>query len=394
MLIVNLEPDAGDALVLPAAVVDSCSEFAPVSVSGVSETVAALNTNKFGAIVVACASDKPDLHLVLQAFSLIVGPMPRLQAIYAQKKTAHLVNAAFESGVERFIGPNDLERGIIKLGSFLVSAYSKGSSRFDPVESQISIMVRAIRSAHQDQIHRAIAALQLSAGNDYRAAYCLGRGFESKSDFENAQSWYKKSVDLNPFFRPARFALAESKLIVGKHDESLELLLQLEREYSNEVDRKSALASVYVEKNDFATARKYASQAVKLAPDHSRTLEALALIHIHSKEYEDAFNLIDRMAEVGPYFAAKLNEFGILLSQTSELKTAFELYEKVHKVVRPALRFKISMNSALALRKMKDYQGALEMVQRCALEFGGSFPKLEKLKAVLLEELSSSRGAA
>jgi tetratricopeptide (TPR) repeat protein len=92
------------------------------------------------------------------------------------------------------------------------------------------------------------------------------------------------------------------------------------------------------------------------------------------------------MKDVGPYFAAKLNDLGIKLSQAGKGKSALSLYNKAHKVVRPELKYKISLNSALACRKLGEYEAGLKYVARCAKEFGSMYPKLQKIKETMLKE--------
>ena len=86
------------------------------------------------------------------------------------------------------------------------------------------------------------------------------------------------------------------------------------------------------------------------------------------------------MENVGPFFASKLNEIGVKLSQAGKGPSALALYQKAHKVVKPELRYKISLNAALACRRSEDFDKALTFVKRCREEYGQNFEKLEKIE--------------
>jgi nucleotidyltransferase/DNA polymerase involved in DNA repair len=102
---------------------------------------------------------------------------------------------------------------------------------------------------------------------------------------------------------------------------------------------------------------------------------------------------MDQMSGVGPFFAAKLNDLGIKLSQAGKGKSALALYQKAHRVVREDLRYKITLNAALACRRLQDFDMALKYVARCAKEYGSMFPKLVKIKETLMKEKLAAAAA-
>ena len=66
-------------------------------------------------------------------------------------------------------------------------------------------------------------------------------------------------------------------------------------------------------------------------------------------------------------------------------KSALALYQKAHKIVRAELKYKISLNAALACRRLKEWDMALKYVARCEREFGATFPKLAKIRQAIAE---------
>jgi tetratricopeptide (TPR) repeat protein len=93
--------------------------------------------------------------------------------------------------------------------------------------------------------------------------------------------------------------------------------------------------------------------------------------------------MMDSLSDAGPMFAAKLNEVGVKLSQAGKAKSALVLYQKAHKIVRNELKYKLSMNAALACHRLGDYDLALKFLARCQKEYGSSFPKLEKIRGAV-----------
>jgi tetratricopeptide (TPR) repeat protein len=99
-------------------------------------------------------------------------------------------------------------------------------------------------------------------------------------------------------------------------------------------------------------------------------IETRAQICLGTGKIGEAFQLMDQMSEVGPFFAAKLNELGIRLSQAGKGKSALALYQKAHKIVRSELKYKISLNAALACRRLQEFDMALKYIIRCRKEYG------------------------
>lgn len=103
---------------------------------------------------------------------------------------------------------------------------------------------------------------------------------------------------------------------------------------------------------------------------------------------------LDELENVGPLFAAKLNDLGVQLSRAGKGNSALALYKKAHKIVRPNLRYKISLNASLACRRMKAYDLALKYAQRCKAEYGESFEKLDKIFAAIMKEKKAAQKAS
>ena len=121
-----------------------------------------------------------------------------------------------------------------------------------------------------------------------------------------------------------------------------------------------------------------------IAPNNPKIPEATAHMFLRAGKIQEAFVLMDKMSEVGPFFAAKLNEFGVKLSQSGKGKSALTFFKKVHGVVRQDLRYKISINAALACLRIGEFDKALEYVNRCEMEFGSPLEKAKKIRQSII----------
>lgn len=317
-----------------------------------------------------------DVQSLLKSFQANIGCIAEFQGIVCDEPSPVFMAGVFEFGIEQFIASATWVKDIAAIARNAVTLINDVES----AEAKTVTLSRSIRSADQAAIKKAASAIGDMAEYDYRLAYAKGKAAEATGDYNGAAAAFGSARGMNKMFRPSAASLGETLLVTGKIDEALDVFKSLEKTNPYDVERKANLAAAYVEKGDFAMAQRYVDAAVKLAPRNSKVLEAQAQVLLCTGKVGDAFKLMDDMSEVGPFFAAKLNELGIQLSQTGKGKSALALYQKAHKIVRPELKYKISLNAALACRRLKAWDMALKYLSRCAKEFGGTFPKLVKIR--------------
>jgi tetratricopeptide (TPR) repeat protein len=359
--------------------------------SSVEEAQALLAAGQVLTQVIFAQEHSDGVMSLLKAFQANVGAIAEFQAVVCDEPAPAFIAGVFEYGIEQFYAN----------ASWLedASAMAREAVRLvsDPATAEAKTvgLTRTIRSADQAAITKAEENLGDLAEHDYRVAFAKGKAAEATGQYERASNVYASARAMNKMFRPSSASLGETLLVTGKVDEALKVLAGLERTNPFDVERKANLAAAYVEKGDFETAQKFVEQAAKLAPGNSRVLEARAQVLLCTGKIGDAFKLMDDMSEVGPFFAAKLNELGIQLSQAGKGKSALALYQKAHKIVRSELKYKISLNAALACRRLKAWDMAMKFAVRCEKEFGAAFPKLVKIKEsiVALKAQEAKAGA-
>lgn len=340
------------------------------------EALAMLHSGGVLVLVVVTDECTTDVQALLKAFQINVGCIAEFQAIISDQPSPILMAGVYEFGVEQFLSRATWATELAAITHNALKLVSDPTT----AEAKTVALSRSIRSADQTAIHKAEQQLGDLVTYDFRAAYAKGKALEATGDFAQATEVFGAAQGMNKMFRPAASSLGETLLITGRTDEAIEVFKKLELSNPHDVERKASLAVAYVEKGDFVTAQQYVQAADKMAPGHSRVLEAQAQVLLSTGKVGEAFKLLDGMSEVGPFFAAKLNELGIKLSQAGKGQNALALYQKAHKIVRPELRYKISLNAALACMRLKSWDMGLKYLARCEKEYGGVFPKLKKIR--------------
>lgn len=363
--------------------------FEMACVRGHEAAIAEFSHATISPLVIFANDSSPQLIEILRTFQMALGPMSEFQLIVCSEPSPQFMATVFEFGVEQFAAQESWPESVAVICRTVQEKLSdESSAEFKTVQ-----LATAIRSQDGDRIQAAKSALGDLASYDFRAAFASGRASEATGNYDDAIEAYRTAGGMNKMFRPTSTSLGEACLITGKVDEAIVIFQKLDRTNPRDIDRKANLASAFVEKGDLETAAKYAAEAEALQPNSSRVAEIKAQVLLCQGKVNDAFLLMDQMKGVGPFFAAKLNDLGIKLSQAGKGKSALALYQKAHKVVREDLKYKITLNAALACRRLQDYDMALKYVARCAKEYGSMFPKLAKIKDTLLKEKLAAAAA-
>jgi tetratricopeptide (TPR) repeat protein len=356
-------------------------------VDDLSEVFQSLATGCIGAMSVYTEEWSDQVQTVFKAFQSQVGAIPELQSIICDDPSPSFLVKAYEFGIECFLPLTGWQERINEHARTAIEVLLVGDSN----ENQSLHLASLIRSGDKEAIKQAVNITKELASYDYRAAYIRAKALEAVGDFTMALEQFQQAHSLNRRFRPTSTGLGETYLVLGKIDEAIEVFERLDRSNPSDIDRKVCLVSSYLEKKDMPKVMALLQEAEALGVDHPRVIEAKAQVLLATGKLGEAFKLMDQMQDVGPYFASKLNEMGVKLSQAGKGQSALALYNKAHKIVRPELKYKISLNSALACRRMLNFDLALKFVQRCKREFGGSFEKINKIEATIKKEMSESK---
>lgn len=357
-------------------------ETSVVYTNSVEEAKVMLNSGIVLSMVIFADEFTNKVDKLLKSFRTNVGSIAEFQAVVSDDPHPKFLASLFEFAIENIYRWDDWPMKSAALSRHAISIMGNSDSAL----SKTVALTSSIRSGDQEAIKNAKEELGDLAEFDYRAAYASGKASEATGDYEGAILNYGNAGKMNTLFKGAAVSQSETMLLTGDTDGALEILEKLEAQNPYDANRKAIMATAYIEKGDIAKAAKYIKDAGSSAAKNSKILEARAQILLSTGRVADAFKLMEQMSEVGPFFAAKLNELGIKLSKAGKSKSALAVYQKAHKVVKPELRHKISMNAALACRRLKAFDMSLKYMARAEKEYGGKFDKLLKLrKAVLIQ---------
>ena len=331
-------------------------------------------------LVIATSSNGKDLGVVLRGFQHMVGCFTDFQAIVTDDPTPQDLSNYYEYGIDKVFNKQDWQEDVKRLILDTVVALN------DPecLEAKALIITSQIKNSRNIDVAAAEAHLG-QEDVDHRSAFTRGSLRERAGDYDGATVAFSKSRQLNRRFLPASSKLAETFLILGRVDEAIEIFEELESVNPNHAERKATLATAHMAKGNTAKAQQLMNEAAALNPDNAQLIVAQGIAALDKKEYKLAMRLLSGQRNLGTYIVQKLNNVGIELARGNRIEDALQLYEMTIQIVEPNLRYKIDMNAALACYKAGQFQAALEFLEKCEKDYGGSFDKLERVRKNVLE---------
>lgn len=359
------------------------SEYADklkISFASSDDALAMLQTGTFVGLVLITEQADNNSISILENFKNNGGVIPHFQAIVCSEPSPIFMTQVFEYGLEYFISEKHFKTQAESFLSRIIELLDDPES----TESKCIALARAVTDGDSALIKQRCEALGDLASYDFLAAHTSGVALQATGKYSEAITAFESAKKLNKMFRPAVSGVGENLLVLGKTDEALQIFESLEKLNKRSVDRKVNLAMVYIEKKDLTSAQRYLLEAEALEPGNDRIDELKTQLLLAQGKLKEAFGMMDKLHDVGPFFAAKLNEMGIKLSQAGKGKSALALYQKAHKIVKKELKYKISLNAALACYRMADYSRSLKYLQRSEQEHGETLEKAQKIKKAIV----------
>ncbi|MEI8025552.1 MAG: hypothetical protein WCI18_04305 [Pseudomonadota bacterium] len=334
-----------------------------------------MESTELVSLVVVAKDFTPEVETAYRQYQQHIGCLPDFLALICDEPNPRFMVSVFEFGVENIMRKDQCVEKLRTLAEKVKTSLADTST---PEHHAIKLAL-GMKTSNQTLIAEAGNAMRTIAGEDYRAAYVAGRALEAQGVYGEAELAYRKACSINKMFRAGSSTLAETLMVTGKIDEAVLLLEKLEKSNPRDIARKSTLIAAYTEQGQPEKAAKALAEAMAINPEHPKLIEAKVNVMLAEGKLAEAFNLIPKMENAGILFASRLNDMGIQLSKSGKAKHALALYNKAHKIVRTDLKYKLSMNCALACRRLGDFEMALKYLARCKKEFGRSYEKLDQL---------------
>ncbi len=153
-----------------------------------------------------------------------------------------------------------------------------------------------------------------------------------EDDYQKAKLVIDKLLQVNPEGKDIllkAFFLYEK---IGKIDEFIKKLKELEPELSDNPEFYSILAKAYADKGDLKNAVKYLQKAIELAPDNLQLKEELANLYVNLKQYDKALQVLNDIYLSNPQNYKILLEMADIEDKRRNTKKSVELAKEAIKL--------------------------------------------------------------
>jgi tetratricopeptide (TPR) repeat protein len=157
---------------------------------------------------------------------------------------------------------------------------------------------------HMRAWNETLQQLYKSNAASYRVNQISAEIFETRGQFEQAATEYRKAIAKNPNALNLHFRLGRALLLRDPSPENLQLAMT---EFEEEIRRNPAdavahyqVGQVLVAQNKPAAAAPRFARSIELKPDFPEALIALARIHLNAKRASEAIALLQRAVHLAP----------------------------------------------------------------------------------------------
>nr|WP_290667430.1 tetratricopeptide repeat protein [Ardenticatena sp.] len=129
-----------------------------------------------------------------------------------------------------------------------------------------------------------------------------GRRYEAQGNVSAAADIYRRAVEMDPDFCPARLALADQYRKLGRFEEALEQC-RIAVELMPDAHTHLQLAQILMELGHFAEAESALLHVLRDEPDNTVARFTLAFLYYRRREYAPAITEFYRVAQLAPNWA-------------------------------------------------------------------------------------------
>lgn len=328
-----------------------------------------------------------DMEETLAAFHKKNGIFPDFQMIICDDPKPTFMAQMFEFGVDKFA---NLQDWIDEVTIFLTQTNQVLNDEEAPYQKCVKLN-RVVQDAVQSKIASLEKSLTIESTYSIQAAHSRAKALEAGGNYEEALAALENTSKLNSIYIPTKSSIGDNLFLNGQTDQAIQVFEDLEKRNKYSYDRKLQLANAYSERGELVVANRYIEEAIALNPKSKRTLEAKVYWLLASQKISEALGLMDQLEDVGPKLVSKINSLAVTMSQQGKGKSALLLYNKAHKIIKKSLKYKVSLNAALACHRIKEYDEALKYLDRSEKEYGGRYPKLIKIRAIVTDAMEKAK---
>jgi tetratricopeptide (TPR) repeat protein len=157
----------------------------------------------------------------------------------------------------------------------------------------------------------------------------VGKIFEANGQFEQAAAAYRRSLQTDPGFAPARLALIQAELNRGNRDAALAEAKKVAAEMPASPEIQMLIGEMTLRSGDYAEALGHLEQAMKGLPGNGDGWALLGRAYHFSRRYDEAADAYGKAVELQPQNLSLRATYGLVLGQAGDLEKGLAELKKV-----------------------------------------------------------------
>jgi len=157
----------------------------------------------------------------------------------------------------------------------------------------------------------------------------VGKVFEANGQLEQAAGAYRRALQADSAFAPARLALIQAELNRGNRDAALAEAKKAAADMPTSPDLQMLIGEMTVRKGDFAEAVAFLERAMKGLPGNADGWALLGRSYHAVRRYDEAADAFGKAVELAPQNLNYRSTYGLILGQSGDLEKALAELQKV-----------------------------------------------------------------
>ncbi len=157
----------------------------------------------------------------------------------------------------------------------------------------------------------------------------VGKIFEANGQLEQAAGAYRKALQTDAGFAPARLALIQAELNRGNRDVALAEAKKVAAEMPTSPEIQMLIGEMAIRKGDYAEALAYLERATKGLPGNADGWALLGRAYHYNRRFDEAADAYKKAVALTPLNASYRATLGLILGQAGELDEGLAELQKV-----------------------------------------------------------------
>jgi tetratricopeptide (TPR) repeat protein len=171
---------------------------------------------------------------------------------------------------------------------------------FNFLKENYAQIIKDVESLNQQKLLEQVFKKQSFENNDAWLCYRIGEAYQYKSDFVNAQKFYRKAYELAPKYPDFLNKYSSACLNLNEKKLAEELFKKLIADFPHYAPGFSNLGYLYLLDNNIVLALSYFDKALLLDPDYELALMNKASVFIYQNRLKEAKEILKQIIAKNP----------------------------------------------------------------------------------------------